>query len=233
MSFPQFFNSLVSSADTTSGHHGLPFTMGGTPSAMDIYKTFPYLPTSTPSTSDFSIPPNTTVPCNMSRISLPSPFHGLSSGYRLPIDPPLHYPSFGSARKQRRNRTNYSAAQLNELEIIFHKSRYPDIFTREEMSLRLGIPEARIQVWFQNRRAKWRKQVKITGGSVKNDEEEVSSTEKSQYSPEPTETSSLTDVSSTSKFPEKREEKEEREDDVVVDKWGIPNMNIFGSHSIG
>ena len=43
----------------------------------------------------------------------------------------------------------------------------------------------------------------------------------------------FSDVSSTSKFPEKREEKEEREDDVVVDKWGIPNMNIFGSHPIG
>ncbi|XP_072209621.1 homeobox protein NOBOX [Excalfactoria chinensis] len=69
---------------------------------------------------------------------------------------------------KKKTRTFYSAEQLEELEKVFQEDRYPDNEKRKEIATVVGVTPQRILVWFQNRRAKWRKTVKsIAKGSKK------------------------------------------------------------------
>ncbi|NXR12465.1 GSC2 protein, partial [Semnornis frantzii] len=69
-------------------------------------------------------------------------------------------------RRTRRHRTIFTEEQLQALETLFHQNQYPDVITREHLATRIHLKEERVEVWFKNRRAKWRHQKRASASAL-------------------------------------------------------------------
>ncbi|XP_034938753.1 homeobox protein unplugged-like [Chelonus insularis] len=72
-----------------------------------------------------------------------------------------------NSSKARRRRTAFTSEQLLELEREFHAKKYLSLTERSHIAHTLKLSEVQVKIWFQNRRAKW-KRVKagLTAGST-------------------------------------------------------------------
>lgn len=83
------------------------------------------------------------------------------------VKPALRTPS---GKRCRKSRTVFTDLQLRVLEKTFSEQRYLDSTNRAKLSHILGLNEAQVKTWFQNRRMKWKKKV------AKNDKPDSSTT---------------------------------------------------------
>eukprot|EP00794_Sanderia_malayensis_P009897 gene9897-10910_t len=82
--------------------------------------------------------------------------------------PRSEFPLFSTSQqyttrsKVSRSRVIFSAEQLEKLERSFGRKQYPGVGKRDRLAKTLNLTETRVRVWFQNRRAKWRRKEKVS-----------------------------------------------------------------------
>ncbi|TRY77032.1 hypothetical protein TCAL_15932 [Tigriopus californicus] len=62
------------------------------------------------------------------------------------------------SKETKRNRTIFTAPQIDVLESYFAKQQYIVGPERQQLASQLHLTELQVKVWFQNRRIKWRKE---------------------------------------------------------------------------
>lgn len=77
---------------------------------------------------------------------------------------------------KRRKRTAFTSSQLLELEKEFIAKKYLSLNERSDIARLLNLSEMQIKIWFQNRRAKWKR---IKAGFYRN----MQKSNEQQYSP--------------------------------------------------
>ncbi|XP_020924663.1 homeobox expressed in ES cells 1 [Sus scrofa] len=99
-----------------------------------------------------SLPDGISLPCNVDH-SVPEEGvlkceNYFSASERLSLKRELSW------YRGRRPRTAFTQNQIEMLENVFRVNCYPGIDIREDLARKLNLEEDRIQIWFQNRRAK-------------------------------------------------------------------------------
>ncbi|XP_029524909.2 homeobox protein vent1-like [Oncorhynchus nerka] len=129
-----------------------------------------------PKTTRIELTDSTEEPQNLeSRLSSPlhpitcsSPSLSETSGYTSGYDSEAvssECPSVEEASEgerdggQRRVRTRFTPEQIEKLEKIFNKHKYPDAGERVKTALKLNLSETQVRTWFQNRRMKLKREL--------------------------------------------------------------------------
>ena len=99
-----------------------------------------------------------------------------NSDYLLQQPPPdtasVEAAKMNAMRSKRRTRTKFTKHQLDILEATFNKTHYPDVTVVDRLSNLLNLATERISIWFQNRRARYKKTKKQDPSNLNGEEDE-------------------------------------------------------------